>query len=217
MQNPFLPSYEQLPLNLPIFPLKGALVMPGAQLPLNIFEPRYLDMIQDALATHHLIGMVQPDNRGTAPEHRVYATGSAGRITFYNETHDGRIEIVLTGVCRFEIVRELPSLREYRLVEPDWRRFRTDYEFPALDEMPDRQAFFSALDDYLLSKALEIDTSAIRKLPFSLLLNVLATLLPLRHRDKQTIIEAVTFPERYQLLSSNIGMPVGNVPRDLRH
>jgi uncharacterized protein len=217
MRNPFLPTFEDLPSTLPIFPLKGALVMPGAQLPLNIFEPRYLNMVQDALATHHLIGMVQPDERSAAPAHSVHVTGGAGRITYYHETSDGRIEIILTGVCRFDITRELASIRGYRLAEPDWRRFHADYELPAYGDLPERRRFMDALDDYLLSKELEIDTTAIQRMPFPLLVNVLCTLLPLHHHDKQAIIEAVEFSDRYRLLSRTIGMAESDVPRHLRH
>lgn len=217
MQNPFLPNFEDLPSALPVFPLEGALVMPGAQLPLNIFEPRYLNMVQDALATHHLIGMVQPDEHGADHARRVHITGGAGRITYFNETMDGRIEIILTGVCRFDITRELPSIRGYRMAEADWRRFRADYELPSFEDPAERRRFMDALDDYLLSNELEIDTAAIQRMPFPLLVNVLCTLLPLHHHDKQAIIEAVEFSDRYRLLSHTIGMTATDIPRHLRH
>lgn len=217
MQSPFLPAFDQLPTTLPIFPLQSALVFPGAQLPLNIFEPRYLNMVQDAMATHHLIGMVQPDPRNDEPAHGVHTTGGAGRITYYSETRDGRIEIILTGVCRFDIVRELSCIRGYRLVEPAWRRFRKDYVLSTHDEQPERERFFAALDDYLTAKALEIDTAAIRQMSFPLLVNVLCTLLPLPHEDKQRMLEAVGFFEQYRLLSLAIGMTDYDIPRHLKH
>jgi uncharacterized protein len=217
MQSPFLPAFEDLPTTLPIFPLQGALVFPGAQLPLNIFEPRYLNMVQDAMATHHLIGMVQPDERNDEPAHGVRTTGGAGRITYYSETRDGRIEIILTGVCRFDIVRELSCNRGYRLVEPGWRRFRKDYLLSAHDEQPERERFFAALDDYLTAKALDIDTAAIRQMSFPLLVNVLSTLLPLPHEDKQRMLEAVGFFDQYRLLSHAIGMTDHDIPRHLKH
>ncbi|MCU7806567.1 MAG: LON peptidase substrate-binding domain-containing protein [Candidatus Thiodiazotropha sp. (ex Semelilucina semeliformis)] len=220
MQNPFLPSFEHLPSTLPIFPLQDALVMPGAQLPLNIFEPRYLKMVQNSLATHHLIGMVQPASilkDETEDKDKVYSTGGAGRITFYNETDDGRIEIMLTGVCRFDIKQELPSRHGYRLVEPDWHRFAADYEFSELDESSNKPAFFATLDNYLQANNLEMNQDVLKQLPFAQVLNVLTTLLPLHHSDKQAIIETVTFSERFLLLSSTIEMMSSAGQSHLRH
>jgi Lon protease-like protein len=125
-RNPFIVPYEQLPQTLPIFPLPGAIVMPGNELPLNIFEPRYLNMVSDALSTHRMIGMVQPDPDARS-EHELCRTGCAGRITQYRETSDGRIEMVLSGVCRYDLGEELPTTRGYRLIVPDWSRFSDDY------------------------------------------------------------------------------------------
>ncbi len=217
MQNPFIPRFDHLPATLPIFPLAGAVVMPGAQLPLNIFEPRYLNMVQDALASHHLIGMIQPDAKAGESEPRLCHTGCAGRISAYQETYDGRIEIVLSGVCRFDIREELPTTRGYRLVVPDWNRFSSDYEFPRFDEERQQAPFFNVLDHYLETEELELDESVIRKLPFARLLNVLTTLLPLRHADKQAIIEAVTFDERYRLLISRFEQSGSGATSPLRH
>lgn len=218
MQNPFLPSFERLPSTLPIFPLQNALVLPGAQLPLNIFEPRYLEMVQDSLASHHLIGMVQPMNEQpfqATPE--VYQTGSAGRITSYRETQDGRIEIILTGVCRFDIKQELSSTRGYRVVAPEWHRFASDYEFASLDEERDKPTFFASLDAYLEANDLEMNRDALEELPFAQVLNVLTTLLPIPHQDKQTILETVPFSERYLLLSSSIERMSSGGDSHLRH
>jgi Lon protease-like protein len=217
MQSPFNQTFDQLPTTLPIFPLEGAVVMPGAQLPLNIFEPRYLNMIDDALASHHLIGMIQPDTQGGPADHSVHRTGCAGRISTYQETFDGRIEIVLSGVCRFDIRQELSTTRGYRLVVPDWSRFASDYEFPPFDESHRQALFFAELERYLQSKDLEIDDTVIHKLPFARLLNVLTTLLPLHHVEKQAIIETVSFDERYKLLISQFELAGSEVPSHLRH
>ncbi|MEJ2464364.1 MAG: LON peptidase substrate-binding domain-containing protein [Candidatus Thiodiazotropha sp.] len=207
MQSPFVPAFDHLPTTLPIFPLEGAVVMPGAQLPLNIFEPRYLNMVQDALASHHLIGMIQPETQ----------TGCAGRISAYQETTDGRIEIVLSGVCRFDILQELATTRGYRMVVPDWSRFATDYEFPRFDKRRQQRHFFTELDHYLQAKELEIEEAIIHKLPFARLLNVLTTLLPLHHHDKQAIIETVSFDERYKLLISQFELAGNGSPSHMRH
>jgi Lon protease-like protein len=217
MQNPFIQSFDQLPETLPVFPLEGAVVMPGAQLPLNIFEPRYLKMVQDSLASHHLIGMIQPGAQSQSEEHSLCTTGCAGRLSSYQETTDGRIEILLSGVCRFDIAQELPTTRGYRMVVPDWRRFELDYDYPGFDESRLQTPFFTQLDHYLVSKDLEIDRSAIHIIPFARLLNVLTTLLPLPHDDKQAIIEAVTFDERYRLLISQFELAGSDAPSHLRH
>jgi len=127
-RNPFFPKFSDLPTELPIFPLAGAVVMPGVQLPLNIFEPRYLSMVFDALAGDHLIGMVQPLSETTfddTPE--IHKVGCGGRITSYSETSDGRIVMVLTGVSRFEVRTELAPRHGYRRVKASWERFAIDF------------------------------------------------------------------------------------------
>jgi Lon protease-like protein len=218
MQNPFLPSFDRLPSTLPIFPLQNALVLPGAQMPLNIFEPRYLEMVQDSLASHHLIGMVQPlDEQPFQESQEVHKTGAAGRISSYRETEDGRIEIILTGVCRFDIKQEIPSDHGYRVVQPEWQRFVSDYEFSTLDEERDKPVFYAALDNYLEANNLEMNRDALEELPFAQVLNVLTTLLPIPHTDKQTIVETVTFSERYLLLSSTIERMSSGGDSHLRH
>ena len=116
-QNLFTPSFETLPDVIPLFPLEGALVMPGTQLPLNIFEPRYLSMVNDVLGNHRIVGMVQP-----AADDAVCATGCAARITSFNETEDGRFIILLTGLCRFDVLEEQDSVSGYRLFRVDWSR-----------------------------------------------------------------------------------------------
>jgi uncharacterized protein len=218
MQNPFLTRFEQLPFRLPIFPLQNALVLPGAQLPLNIFEPRYLEMVQDSLASHHLIGMVQPLEAVPLQENpALYQTGSAGRITSYRETLDGRMEIILTGVCRFDITQEIAASHSYRIVEPDWRRFASDYELSAPEDEPEKPQLLNTLDSYLKANNLELNREALEELPFAQALNVLTTLLPLPHIDKQHILETVPISDRYLLLTSSMEMMSGNSDVHLRH
>jgi hypothetical protein len=217
MQNPFITDYHQLPSTLPVFPLTGAVVMPGAQLPLNIFEPRYLNMVQDALASHHLIGMIQPDESETSGIPRLHSTGCAARISFYNETIDGRIEIILTGVCRFDIRKELKSDRGYRLVIPSWERFRADYEFnlPAVEEK--RDSIFAALDRFLQFNELRTDMEQLKKLSAPRLVNVLTTALPLSHEDKQSILDTVGFDDRFQLLIAKMEMTGTSADNHVTH
>ncbi|MES9973486.1 LON peptidase substrate-binding domain-containing protein [Candidatus Thiodiazotropha sp. LNASS1] len=217
MQNPFIPDYPQLPSMLPIFPLSGAVVMPGAQLPLNIFEPRYLNMVQDALGSHHLIGMIQPDDSEHSTIHQLQTTGCAARISFYNETLDGRIEIIITGVCRFDIQTELPSDRGYRLIKPNWERFESDYDFNLRTTEEKRNSIYSSLDRYLAFNALETDTDQLKKLTTPQLVNVLTTALPLSHEDKQSILDAVSFDERFLLLMAKLEMASSNNTGHLTH
>ncbi|MCM8854696.1 MAG: LON peptidase substrate-binding domain-containing protein [Candidatus Thiodiazotropha sp.] len=217
MPNPFIPEYQQLPTTLPIFPLISAVVMPGAQLPLNIFEPRYLNMVQDVLASHHLIGMVQPDKDNPSNKHQLHTTGCAARISSYSETADGRIEIILTGVCRFDIDSELPTTRGYRLITPNWDRFNSDYDFNNRTTMEDRKLFYSTLTRYLYTNQLQTDINQLEKLTVPHLVNILTTSLPLPHEDKQSIIDAVSFDDRYQLLIIKMEMASSTGPSHLKH
>jgi Lon protease-like protein len=193
--NPFTLPFERLPPTLPIFPLPNAVVMPGCQLPLNIFEPRYHNMVFDALAAERLIGMVQPDPlaEGEAP---VYRTGTAGRIMSFNETPDGRLLIVLTGVCRFDIVEEIPTTRGYRRALADWSRFRCDYELPGDGPAYDRARLMALLKEYFQRKGFETNWTAVEQMPAPLLVNVLTGQLPFDAPERQALVEAVSPEER---------------------
>jgi Lon protease-like protein len=217
MQNPFIPGYQELPSTLPIFPLIGAVVMPGAQLPLNIFEPRYLNMVQDVMGKHHLIGMIQPDENEHSTSNELHTTGCAARITFYNETHDGCLEIIVTGVCRFDIAAEQSSHRGYRQIRPNWERFKSDYDLNLPTPEDKRNNIYSILDRYLNFNSLETDTEQLRKLTTPLLVNVLTTALPLSHEDKQSILDTVSFDERFQLLMAKMEMASSTNSSHLTH
>lgn len=204
--NPFTLPFDRLPVSLPIFPLPGVIVMPGAPLPLNIFEPRYLNMVVDALAEDRMIGMVQPDpsRKGDA----VCRTGTAGRITGFNETRDGRFLIRLTGVCRFDIQEEVPTVRGYRRVVADWSRFAVDYELSG--RVPERRDMLDRLKRYAATHQLQIEWDALRGLDDLDLVNVLATMLPLGPEDKQAIVESVSLAERARVLSTLL--EIGQAP-----
>ncbi|MEX0758274.1 MAG: LON peptidase substrate-binding domain-containing protein, partial [Tistlia sp.] len=134
---PFDPAFDELPGSLPVFPLPGVLLLPGGRLPLNVFEPRYLAMVEDALKGPRLIGMVQPRSEPDAGDLRdvgaaeLYGTGCAGRLTAFQETDDGRYLVTLSGLIRFDVTSELPSLRGYRLVQPEWDPYAGDLEVAA--------------------------------------------------------------------------------------
>lgn len=208
--NPFIPPFESLPDTLPIFPLPGAIVLPRTELPLNIFEPRYLNMTNDALGSHRMIGMIQPDPRGEA-EGRVYRTGCAGRITQFRETADCRIEMALTGVCRFDLAEELSTTRGYRLVVPDWSRFAGDYEDHD-DEVSDlHEQFIATLRRYFDVKELEADMPMLERLPTERVMDSLIMALPLSTAEKQMLLESVEAETRLRhfigLLDGDLEMP----------
>ncbi len=149
---PFMQAFDELPQTLPIFPLNGAVLLPRGNLPLNIFEPRYLNMLRDAMGADQLIGMIQVPQEDNTD--RLFDVGCAGRITRYEETDDGRLEIVLTGACRFKIIAELTSVRGYRLVTPDWSDFALDYQDQAEPDSQSTMLFKAALRNYFRSNKL---------------------------------------------------------------
>ena len=195
VSHPFALPFERLPATLPIFPLQNAVVMAGCQLPLNIFESRYLNMVFDALGAERLIGMVQPDPLADG-ETPVYRTGTAGRIISFTETQDGRLLIVLTGLCRFDILEEIPTTRGYRKVIADWTRFREDYDPPGQGPEYDRTRLMTLLREYFQRKGIETNWAAVEQMPAPLLVNVLTGQLPFDAPERQALVEAVSVEER---------------------
>lgn len=203
-QNPFLTRFEQLPEIVPIFPLAGAVVLPGVQLPLNIFEPRYLRMVQHALAEEHIIGMVQPigDDDDDQAIHRI---GCAGRITSYSETNDGRIVMVLTGFCRFRVLEEVEPLAGFRRVHASWEEFAGDYNTET-PRITDRDLFMGSLRSFCTRRQVDIPWDDIAKMADDDLVNLLCTHLPLDAGDKQALIETVALQERATLMRGLMDM-----------
>jgi Lon protease-like protein len=215
-RTPFFPTFGKLPDTLPIFPLEGAVVMPASDLPLNIFEPRYLNMVEDVLRTHRMFGMVQPDpGRGGDPT-PVYRTGCAGRITSFTETADGRVELVLTGTCRFDIMEELTTTRGYRLVQPDWQRFESDFTTPASAPIRDSAPLLRVLKVYFDAKGLQTDWAKLQALPASRMADVLTTLLPLEPAAKQMVLETLDPSARVQALLAALELATSPEPRQPR-
>ncbi len=199
-----------LPAALPIFPLPGVLLLPRGKLPLNIFEPRYLSMVEHVMAGERLIGMVQPKSgesvaEGEAPE--VYPVGCAGRITSYSETDDGRFLITLTGVGRFRILRELPGLAGYRRVEPDFAAYPDDLG-PAAGGIGDRQRLINALKGYVSQFGLAVEWSTLEKTDDDRLVTALAMICPFEAGEKQALLEAPDLVERARLVTALIEMAV---------
>ena len=214
---PFMTDFARLPATLPVFPLSDAVVMPGSELPLNIFEPRYLNMVADAMSSHRMFGMLQPDASKPDQPEAVYHTGCAGRITTYQETSDGRIELVLTGICRFNIRQELAGTRGYRIVVPDWEPYRTDYEEPITQAVEHRDRLIYLLKHYFNATRLETDWETVMRIPPDRLVNTLTTQLPLSGLEKQAILEAVSPQDRVDTLISALEMQVHESPRTPRH
>jgi uncharacterized protein len=188
-------SFEQLPPVLPIFPLAGVLLLPRGLLPLNIFEPRYLAMTRDAMSGERLIGMVQPSEPDAPEPPPVFSTGCAGKITSFTETPDRRFLITLSGVIRFAIREELPLMRGYRRVVPDWAPFRDDLVPPSGTTL-DRARLERALRIYFKQHGLEADWEAVRQTPDERLVTSLAMICPFAPSEKQALVEAKTLEER---------------------
>ncbi len=209
--NPFDPTFEQLPGSIPVFPLMGVLLLPRGKLPLNIFEPRYLAMVQDALASDRMIGMIQPQAT-EAPERppRLYGLGCAGRITSFAETDDGRFLITLTGVCRFALGEELPTTRGYRRVVPDWTPFAADLA----EEVGgvDRDRLVPVLRQYFRQQGITVNWDAVTGAEDERLITSLAMICPFDPPEKQALLEAPCLKDRADLLQTLIEMAVHDVP-----
>jgi Lon protease-like protein len=215
-RSPFDASFEQLPETLPIFPLSGVLLLPGGKLPLNIFEPRYLAMIFDSLAGHRMIGMVQPMQPGgfagdglpsADGRPKVHRTGCAGRIVSFNETEDGRLLLALSGVCRFQVSRELDIAQGgYRRVSALFSPFRADLD--QADEVAsiDRERLTAALGAFFRARNLSTDWEAVKKAGDANLVTSLSMVLPFGPAEKQALLEAPDTTARAKLLVAFLEM-----------
>jgi len=204
-------GFDQISRTIAIFPLAGALLLPRGQLPLNIFEPRYLDMVRDAMNESHLIGMIQPTDPATLePEPKVYRIGSVGRIDAFEETDDNRFLITLTGLCRFSIVDELPMADTYRRAVVSYARYRGDLEADVLAKF-DRPALFDALRKYLDVQELDADWKALEHIADESLISSLSMMCPFEPREKQALLEASGLAERAETLTAlmNFATPIG--------
>ena len=197
---PFMPEFDDLPQTLPVFPLADAVVMPGTELPLNIYEQRYLKMVADAMGSNRMFGMVQPDPTREEEPAAIFRTGCSGRITRYHETADGRIELVLTGLCRFNIREELAGTSGYRVVDPDWEPYRTDYKLLRSNDFQHRDRLIQLLDSFFIATRMETDWKKLLTIPADRLVNTLTTVLPLDSMEKQALLEAITPQDRIDTL-----------------
>ena len=208
MLNPFARRFEELPEILPIFPLGGVVLLPGGDLPLNIFEPRYLAMFEDSLRSQRLIGMVQPIR---TEDDTVFRIGCAGRITRFEETPDGRYLVNLHGLCRFRILQELPLAENgYRIVRPGWAAFESDMSAQSCLQL-DRRYLCKLLRDYLTEQNIDLDWDLVDRVSDESLLTTLAMVCPFTASEKQALLEAPCCVSRSELFLSllELALPKG--------
>ena len=197
-------SASDLPDVIPVFPLPGALLLPRARLPLHLFEPRYLAMMDDVMKTsERLIGMVQPyEAPGKAG--KLHAIGCAGRITAFSETEDGRYMITLSGASRFRILNEVDGFTPYRRCKVDWAGFERDLGQAERDPSFDRSAFMASLKKFLNDQGLSTDWDSLGEAEDELLINSLSMLCPFPPEDKQALLEAPSLETRRETLTTLI-------------
>jgi len=196
---------EHLPDSLPVFPLAGALLLPSGRLPLNIFEPRYLSMVRDALKTNWLIGMIQPRHRGVEEGDHLYEVGCAGKVVSLAETEDNRLLITLSGIIRFKTEQELPLHNGYRKFQISWETFQSDLQPTPQGEI-DRDNFERVLRQYLESRNIPAKWEEITNTPSASLITSLAMQCPFTVEEKQALLEAQNLTDLTNLMTSLLTM-----------
>jgi len=193
-------SYSDLPRSLPLFPLSGVVLLPRGHLPLNVFEPRYLEMVDHALAGDRLIGMIQPRaNEETVLKPRLNQVGCAGKIMSFQETEDNRYLISLSGVCRFRLSGEMQGTTPWRAGFTDFAAFAGDLAQPQEEEFP-RKRLLEALKTYLTNRDMQADWNSVLTAPGEALINALAMMCPFDPVEKQALLEAADVRQRASTL-----------------
>ena len=199
-------NIDDLPPLIGVFPLTGVLLLPRGNLPLNVFEPRYLALVEAALTGNRLIGMIQPtEHEEKTLKPQLSAIGCAGRVTGFRETDDNRYLITLTGICRFRVIEELVSDTPFRQVAADYAPFAGDLAEGGDGEFP-RERLLAALNDYLTRRDLKADWRSVMNAPAETLVNALAMLCPFEPAEKQALLEAPSWPERVTTLLALLEM-----------
>ena len=201
MTDAWAPKASDLPTEIAVFPLTGALLLPFGRLPLNIFEPRYLAMTEDSLCQRRMFGMIQPNAAEAAGPFgpALYRVGCLGRISSFSETEDGRLLITLTGVSRFSVVEELPMRRGYRRVRVEYGAFLADLDAEASPVL-DRARLEESLRAYFRANRIEANWDAVRETPDAMLVTTLAMVCPFEPREKQALLEAPSVQDRAEML-----------------
>ena len=219
---PFDPAFSDLPEIMPVFPLSGALLLPRGHLPLNIFEPRYMNMVTDALGQDRTIGMIQPrpDQHNSYfmdPDHPpIFSTGCAGRITAFSETDDGRFLITLTGVCRFNVLEELPDNDGgYRTVRGDFGPWADDLSIPAGDTQINRDRLRLALEAYFAQHSLRSCWDTLADSDDEMLITTISMGCRLSPLEKQALLECTTLYDRGDMLTTLLEMAAHTDPKQI--
>ena len=221
MRSPTQTRFEDLPHELAIFPLSGALLLPWGRLPLNIFEPRYLNLTLDALKAGRIFGMIQPDYDKTPnkvvgdtviqeAEPAIYGIGCAGRIASFEETEDGRLLILVKGLARFRVVKELEGHNGYRRVRADFEDFHNDMDPPAKADF-NREQLLGYLKPYLEAQTMPVNLDVLKGLSDSTLITSLCMICPFAPREKQALLEAANMTERAATLAKLLQMGVFDI------
>jgi len=200
---------SDLPVRVPVFPLRGAILLPRATLPLNVFEPRYLAMIDDVMSGARVLGVVQPaiaagaDPDIESPEGKsagLRNVGCLGRVTAYQELDDGRLVITLTGVTRYDILDEVSTAKPYRIMNVNYDRFAADLDQGLGEELVDRVNLMRVLRSYLEENKLKADWSSISRASNEFLINALSVMSPYGPEEKQALLEAADLKTRADVL-----------------
>jgi uncharacterized protein len=204
----FHPRVEDLPGEFPVFPLSGALLLPRGKLPLRIFEPRYMAMIEDSLGLGRMFGMIQPDPNGAEAESGpgLYRIGCLGRLSSFNETDEGQYMITLTGLARFAVAAEIEMRRGYRRVRGDFSAFPTDLGLASRPIGVEREALVTALRSFFTHRGINANWDAIKRLPDDMLVVTLAMVCPFEPAEKQALLEAPDETDRASALLTLLQM-----------
>lgn len=210
----FDPSLPELPNEFAVFPLPGALLLPRGKLPLNIFEPRYVALTMDALASGRMFGMVQPEpgREGAENGPAIYRVGCLGRLTSFAETEDGRLLVTLTGVIRFRVAEELTMRRGYRRVRGEFAGFEADLEPGDAPIEIDRTALLAALRPYFRARGIDANWDAIEETSDAMLVLTLCMVCPFEAPEKQMLLEAADAQDRAAMLVALLQMGAHDLP-----
>jgi Lon protease-like protein len=214
-QNPYAPEFDKLPDELPVFPLSSAFLLPSGSLPLNIFEPRYKQMIEDAMAGNRLIGMIQPQEE-TAEIPALHKTGCAGKIIEFNETPDGRYLIKLSGVYRFDVLAENKTSKLYRTVKPDWAPYKDDIKaFKCLNL--NRDQLTNMLKAYFEKQGMDCNWGTVDGIPDGKLITCLSMVCPFNAAEKQALLEAPCCKTRAEMFMTLLELALHDRPLKACH
>ena len=198
-------DYNELPEILPIFPLPGVIILPNGSLPLNIFEPRYISMVEDVLGNNRMIGMIQP-NLGSKKYNGLYPIGCASKIISFSETSDNRYLIELKGIIRFKIFKELNTIKGYRNIIPKWKDFKNDLNINLQNINID--SLIDQLKRYFYNNNINVDSDELHKIPADQIVSAIPQICSFQSNEKQAILEAKTDKERIEVIISLLKMNV---------